>query len=202
MEILDSNWKYHVDNNWLYNQSVQLNKLDRSNVFELAKYDLTKLFEIYDKLDINSEILNKLKFRDLKSRIINKLKELRISYEIKNIDNEFRIYLPTEKLCIVIKLKSMGTVKDSVDDFAITYEILRNEVYLIKCHDKVDKSYDYIGITEKEDVISFIAKDKYTDELLYFEILDDPKERFLDQNWCKINTKPSKNLYWHETFKF
>lgn len=36
MELLDNNWKYHVNNNCLYNQSVQLNKLDRSNVFELA----------------------------------------------------------------------------------------------------------------------------------------------------------------------
>lgn len=174
MELLDSNWGYHVDNNWLYNQSVQLNKLDRSKVSELAKYDLTKLFEIYDKLDINSEILNKLKFRDLKSRIINMLKDLKIKFDIKKFKNEYKIFLPIEKLCIVIKLKSMGTVKDSVhsvDDFAITYEILRNEVYLIKCHDKVDESYDYIGITEKEDVISFIAKDEYKDKIFkYFEM--------------------------------
>lgn len=170
MEILDSNWKYHVDNNWLYNQSVQLNKLDRSNVFELAKHDLSKLFEIYDQIDINSEILNKLKFRDLKSKIVNTLKDLKINFDIKKFKNEYKIFLPNEKLCIVIKLKSMGTVKESVDDFAITYKILRNEVYLIKCHDEVDESYDYIGITEKEDVISFIAKDEYKDRIFkYFE---------------------------------
>lgn len=173
MELLDNNWKYHVNNNWLYNQSVQLNKLDRSNVYELAKYDLTKLFEIYDQLDINSEVLNQLKFRDLKSRIVNMLKDLKIKFDIKKFKNEYKIFLPNEKLCIVIKLKSMGTVKHSVhsvDDFAITYEILRNEVYLIKCHDKVDESYDYIGITEKEDVISFIAKDEYKDRIFkYFE---------------------------------
>lgn len=174
MELLDNNWKYHVNNNWLYNQSVQLNKLDRSNVFELAKYDLTKLFEIYDQLDIKPEILNKLKFRDLKSRIVNTLKDLKIKFDIKKFKDEYKIFLPNEKLCIVIKLKSMGIVKESVhsvDDFAITYEILRNEVYLIKCHDKVDESYDYIGITEKEDVISFIAKDEYKDRIFkYFEI--------------------------------
>lgn len=171
MELLDNNWKYHVNNNWLYNQSVQLNKLDRSKVYELANYDLTKLFEIYDQIDINSEILNKLKFRDLKSKIVNTLKDLKINFNIKKFKDEYKIFLPNEKLCIVIKLKSMGTVKESVDDFAITYEILRNEVYLIKCHDKVDESYDYIGITEKEDVISFIAKDEYKDRIFkYFEI--------------------------------
>lgn len=173
MELLDSNWGYNVNNNCLYNQSVQLNKLDRSKVYELAKYDLSKLFEIYDQLDINSEILNKLKFRDLKSRIINMLKDLKIKFDIKKFKNEYKIFLPIEKLCIVIKLKSMGTVKEYVDDFAITYEILRNEVYLIKCHDKVDESYDYIGITEKEDVISFIAKDEYKDKI--FKYLETPK---------------------------
>lgn len=105
------------------------------------------------------------------------LNDLKIKFDIKKFKNEYKIFLPIEKLCIVIKLKSMGTVKHSVDDFAITYEILRNEVYLIKCHDEVDESYDYIGITEKEDVISFIAKDEYKDRIFkYFEISNDPKE--------------------------
>lgn len=177
MELLDLNWGYNVTDNCLYQRNIQLDKLDRSNVFELANNNLTKLFEIYDQLDINSEILNKLKFHDLKSRIVNMLKDLKIKFDIKKFKDEYKIFLPNEKLCIVIKLKSIGTVKHSVDDFAITYEILRNEVYLIKCHDKVDESYDYIGITEKEDVISFIAKDEYKDRIFkYFEKSNDPKE--------------------------
>lgn len=161
MELLYSNWIYNVTGNCFYKQGIQLDRLDRSNVFELAKYDLTKLFEIYDKLDIKPETIKKLKDQQLKTRIINKLKELRISYEIKNIDNEFRIYLPTENLTIICG----------------TYYEIENYVYLIKWHDGDDNSSDYILITEDQNDFSFAVKDKYTDELFtYFEISNDPKE--------------------------
>ena len=81
MELLDYNWEYYVNDNCLYNRIVRIDKLDRSKVHELAKYDLSKLFEIYDQLDINLEIIKKLKDQQLKSKIINRLKELKIKYE-------------------------------------------------------------------------------------------------------------------------
>lgn len=178
MELLDSNWHFYVNDSYLYRRGIQLDKLDRSKVSELAKYDLTKLFEIYDQIDIKPETIKKLKDQQLKSRIINKLKELRISYEIKNIDNEFRIYLPTENLTIIISKEHI---------ICDTYYEIENYVYLIKWHDGDDNSSDYILITEDQNDFSFGVKDKYIyDPFKYFEYLIDLKERFLDQNWWEI----------------
>lgn len=208
MELLDSNWEYDVDDNCLYQRNIQLDKLDRSKVYELANYDLTKLFEIYDQIDIKPETIKKLKDQELKSRIINKLKELRISYEIKNIDTEFRIYLPTENLSIIIDnnkthITEINYVTGKYNDYYYESKS-ENYVYLIKWHDGDDNSNDHILITEDRNDISFAVKDKYLGDLFrYFDIPYDPKERFLEQNWWKFNTKFSpKNLYWHETFTF
>ena len=74
MELLDNNWEYYVNYNCLYNQSVQLDKLDRSKVFELAKYDLTELFEIHDQININSKLFRNLNFQQLKSKLLIGLK--------------------------------------------------------------------------------------------------------------------------------
>ena len=85
MELLDSNWEYNVIYNYLYQRNIPLDKLDRSKVYELANYDLTKLFEIYDQIDINSKLLGKLNFEELKSRTINKLEDLKIEFKIENL---------------------------------------------------------------------------------------------------------------------
>lgn len=201
MELLDSNWHFYVNDSYLYRRGIQLDKLDRSKVYELANYDLTKLFEIYDQIDIKPETIKKLKDQQLKSRIINKLKELRISYEIKNIDNEFRIYLPTENLSIIIE-KAHIICENWVNcEYTDTEYKIENYVYLIKWHDGDDNSNDHILITKDRNDISFAVKDKYRGNLFrYFDIPANPKERFLDQNWWKFNTEPPNNSHWHETF--
>lgn len=207
MELLDSNWHFYVNDSYLYRRGIQLDKLDRSNIFELANYDLTKLFEIYDQIDIKPDLIKKLKDQQLKSRIINKLKELRISYEIKNIDTEFRIYLPTENLSIIIDNNKthITEINYETGEYNDYYYESKSEnyVYLIKWHDEDDNSNDHILITKDRNDISFAVKDKYRGNLFrYFDIPANPKERFLDQNWWKFNTKPPKNSNWHETFKF
>ena len=205
MELLDSNWHFYVNDSYLYRRGIQLDKLDRSKVYELANYDLTKLFEIYDQLDIKPETIKKLKDQQLKSRIINKLKELRISYEIENLkeQDEFKIYIPIENLSIIISKEHITCENYENGEYTGTYYKIRNMIGLIKWHDKINDSNDHILITKDRNDISFAVKDKYRGNLFtYFDIPANPKERFLDQNWWKFNTKPPKNLHWHETFKF
>lgn len=200
MELLDSNWEYYVNNNTLYNNHTQLNKLDRSKVFELAKFDLTKLFEICDQLDINSsKLLRKLNFQQLKSKIINKLKELKIDYEIKNYKDQDEFYIQPN-LTIIIKSRF-----DELDNHineeleTLEYEPINYVQYIIWNNDK--KSSDFISINEYSIQTSFIAKDEYKDRIFtHFDIPANPKERFLEQNYWKFNIKPPKYLKWHETF--
>lgn len=202
MELLDLNWEYYVNNNCLEHQFVQIDKLDRSKVFELAKYDLTELFKIYDQLDINSKILNELKFRDLKSKIINKLEELKINYEIKKFKDEYKIFLPIENLSIIINKERICCEHYVNCEYTGCDYKIRNEVYLIKWNDKSEDSSDHISFTGDKTRISFVVKDKYTMNLFsYFKIPANPKERFVEQNYWKFNAKPPKNLNWHETFR-
>ena len=190
MELLDYNWEYYVNDNCLYNRIVRIDKLDRSKVHELAKYDLSKLFEIYDQININLEIIKKLKDQQLKSKIIN-------------FKNEFKIYLPIENLSIIInKARICCEHYVNCEYTGCDYEI-RNEVYLIKWNDEGGESSDHISFTRDRSEISFIVKDKYRMDLFrYFEIPANPKERFVEQNYWRFNAKLPKNLNWHETFKF
>ena len=203
MELLDNNWEYYVNYNNLYKQDIQLNKLDRSKVLELANYDLTELFEIYDQININSKLFRNLNFQQLKSKIINRLKELKINYEIKNFGDQLVFHLKTSNISIIIKryYESIDKYVEEVDiepDYKSTISL-----QFIKWNKNDQYSSDHILFTEDRTEISFVAKDKYRGDLFtYFEIPADPKERFLDQNWWKFNTEPPKNSNWHETFKF
>lgn len=203
MELLDNNWEYYVNYNNLYKQDIQLNKLDRSKVLELANYDLTELFEIYDQININSKLFRNLNFQQLKSKIINRLKELKINYEIKNFGDQLVFHLKTSNITIIIKryYESIDKYVEEVDiepDYKSTISL-----QFIKWNKNDQYSSDHILFTEDRTEISFVAKDKYRGDLFtYFEIPADPKERYMEQNYWKFNTKPPKNSNWHETFKF
>lgn len=203
MELLDNNWEYYVNYNNLYKQDIQLNKLDRSKVLELANYDLTELFEIYDQININSKLFRNLNFQQLKSKIINRLKELKINYEIKNFGDQLVFHLKTSNISIIIKryYESIDKYVEEVDiepDYKSTISL-----QFIKWNKNDQYSSDHILFTEDRTEISFVAKDKYRGDLFtYFEIPADPKERYMEQNYWKFNTKPPKNSNWHETFKF
>lgn len=203
MELLDNNWEYSVNINCLYNKHIQLDKLDKSKVFKLAKFDLTKLFEIYDQININSKLFRNLNFQQLKSKIINRLKELKINYEIKNFGDQLVFHLKTSNITIIIKryYESIDKYVEEVDiesDYKSTISL-----QFIKWNKNDLYSSDHILFTEDRTEISFVAKDKYRGDLFtYFEIPADPKERYMEQNYWKFNTKPPKNSNWHETFKF
>lgn len=203
MELLDNNWEYYVNYNNLYKQDIQLNKLDRSKVLELANYDLTELFEIYDQININSKLFRNLNFQQLKSKIINRLKELKINYEIKNFGEQLVFHLKTSNISIIIKryYESIDKYVEEVDiepDYKSTISL-----QFIKWNKNDQYSSDHILFTEDRTEISFVVKDKYRGDLFtYFEIPADSKERQMEQNYWKFNTKPPKNSNWHETFKF
>lgn len=202
MELLDNDWEYYVNDNCLYKRHIQLDKLDKSKVHELAKYDLSKLFEIYDQLDIKPELIKKSKVHQLESKIINRLKELKISHEIQNIDDEFKIYLPTENLSIIIKKQHIVYARYENDEYAGISQEIRNYVYLIKWIDGDNNSNDHIRITEDGNGFSFAVKDEYKMSLFsYFDIPANPKERYVEQNYRIFNAKPPKNPNWHETFR-
>lgn len=193
MELLDNNWEYYVNYNNLYKQDIQLNKLDRSKVLELANYDLTELFEIYDQININSKLFRNLNFQQLKSKIINRLKELKINYEIKNFGDQLVFHLKTSNITIIIKryYESIDKYVEEVDiepDYKSTISL-----QFIKWNKNHQYSSDHILFTEDRTEISFVAKDKYRGDLFtYFEIPADPKERYMEQNYWKFNTQPPK----------
>lgn len=202
MELLDDGWKYYVNDNCLFKGYIQLDKLDKSKVHELAKYDLSKLFEIYDQLDIKPELIKKSDFPQLESKIINRLKELKISHEIQNIDDEFKIYLSAENLSIIITKEHATTAVYENDECTDVYKKIKNYVYLIKWNDEDCISNDSIRITDYGNGFSFAVKDKYRSNLFsYFDIPANPKERYVEQNYRLFNAEPPKNPNWHETFR-
>lgn len=203
MELLDDGWEYYVNDNCLFKRFIQLDKLEMSKVHELAKYDLSKLFEIYDQLDIKPELIKKSNFPQLESKIINRLKELKISHKIQNIDDdEIKIYLSAEDLSIIIEKARVTTARYENGEYTDTRQEIKNYVYLIKWNDEDCISNDHIRITEYGNGFSFAVKDKYIGDLFsYFDIPAKPKERYVEQNYRIFNAKPPKNPNWHETFR-
>ena len=180
MELLDSNWEYNVIYNFLYRRNIQLDKLDRSKVYELANYDLNKLFEIYDQIDINSKLLGKLNFEELKSRIINKLEDLKIEFKIEELENEFKIYLPIENLSINIKKKYY---EDIINEE--TLELSTIYVYSMKWNNEDNVKTDYIKISKYKNKLSFVIKEMYKGQIFeYFDISEaDLEEIYFFRNY-------------------
>lgn len=180
MELLDSNWEYNVIYNCLYQRNIQLDKLDRSKVYELAKYDLTKLFEIYDQIDIKSKLLGKLNFEELKSRTINKLEDLKIEFKIEELENEFKIYLPIENLSINIKKKYY---EDNINEE--TLELSTIYVYSMKWNNEDNVKTDYIKIAKYKNKLSFVIKEMYKSQIFeYFDISEaDLEEIYFFRNY-------------------
>ena len=184
MELLDSNWEYNIIYNCLYKQGIRLDKLDRSKVYELANYDLTKLFEIYDQIDINSKLLGKLNFEELKSRIINKLEDLKIEFKIEELENEFKIYLPIENLSINIKKKYY---EDNINED--TLELSTIYVYSIKWNNEDNEKTDYIKISKYGNKLSFVIKEMYKSQIFeYFDISEADLEKayYFKNYWNNI----------------